>query len=81
MEFEEFAEQFRQRAAAKMLEFEKALEQAHRDVVAKDAATPGGRHAPASPPPGADPMRPSSNTTARRPRGPVRGVLRTTASG
>ncbi|EEW50255.1 hypothetical protein HMPREF0290_1140 [Corynebacterium efficiens YS-314] len=81
MEYEVFVAQFRQRTAARMAEFEKALAKAQGEVAKTSPGEPGRRQAAMSPPQ-VTPASPVARTPQQpgrgrpRGRGPVQSILR-----
>lgn len=85
MDFDEFARGFRERTAARLLEFEQVLEKAEKDLESEAkrfAAAPRSGPAPAhrvhnvGAPAGAPAGVPVHPTQGRRPAGKIRSVLR-----
>lgn len=78
MEFEEFVQQFRERTAQRMVEFEKALAKAQTEMEKNSTASAGQRKARQVPMVPHPPLSSQRKTPGwgRRTVGPIQGVLK-----
>lgn len=78
MEFEEFVQQFRERTAQRMVEFEKALAKAQAEMEKNNTAAPGQRQRHQKPVAPHPPLPTQRKTPGwgRRTVGPIQGVLK-----